>query len=278
MLTAFNKKGETVVAFEATRFEGPFICTYCKNEVILKKGDKKIHHFAHTSKSECPHENESPEHMLIKTEIYKSLKKESNVKNCELEKSFGDNRPDLYAEINGTPVAIEIQLSHLSVEKIEERTLKYKEKGIYVLWVTSYNKFLERIDFQKNKEINIKVWEKWLHTMYIGQIFLWKKESTLIPVKLYPVSKKNGYNSSVRRRPVSRKPVRIEKDFFPVNKKQWQKYPAALIFNTHDNPSNHKNDGGLMISNHGEKTVNVDEKRNISLFERFINFLVGGKK
>lgn len=224
MLVAFNINKEKVYSFESEKGQGPYLCPYCSESLVLKKGTKKIHHFAHQAKSDCPHENESLEHMTIKLEIFKNLKNSPVVTNLELEKYLGENRPDIYAEIRGMPVAIEVQLSNLSVEKIEERTRKYKEKGIYVLWISSYEKFAERVNLT-TKTVSVKKWEKWIHAMYVGQMFLWKEGTKLIPVKF-------GYNGSKIERIVSSlAPIYIEKDLFPVKKPAWNKFPEAFLFN-----------------------------------------------
>src|SRR4051812_4753271 len=50
-------------------------------------------------------------------------------KNLFLELPLGTVRPDVSAEINGTPVAIEVQISALSIETITRRTIDYHQKG-----------------------------------------------------------------------------------------------------------------------------------------------------
>jgi competence protein CoiA len=52
-----------------------------------------------------------------------------------LERSFVWGRPDVFAEIKGVPVAIEVQISSLSVDTIMRRTIEYGRSGIYVLWL-----------------------------------------------------------------------------------------------------------------------------------------------
>lgn len=272
MLTALNSNKKRVVAFETNKVDGPFFCSHCNQSLTLKKGEKKEHHFAHLSNSDCPHENESAEHMLIKTEIYKSLKKASNVTDCELEKSFGENRPDLFAVINGVKVAIEVQLSHLSVEKIQERTVSYHRKGIHVLWVGSYSRFLDRVDLDNGNTLTIKDWEKWVHTMYLGQMFLWKKESLLIPVKFIPVKNDKGYGLKKKRVAESKKPVFIEKDFIPVVKDAWRSYPKASIFNTYAIKKDFIYDSVVKDI----KSVNL-LKNEKSWFDKIIEFFFGSK-
>lgn len=66
-------------------------------------------------------------------EIYEALKKEEV--ECELEKRLASNIADVYAVVNGHPVAIEVQVSNLSPEKIAERTSKYHQNGIAVIWL-----------------------------------------------------------------------------------------------------------------------------------------------
>jgi hypothetical protein len=59
------------------------------------------------------------------------------------ERSLGTVRPDVSARINGIPVAIEVQLSVLSLETIARRTAEYAKKGVYVFWLTQWTLFLD---------------------------------------------------------------------------------------------------------------------------------------
>ena len=45
--------GFEMYAFQAERSDGPFTCLKCKEGVILRKGTKKAHHFAHRPSSTC---------------------------------------------------------------------------------------------------------------------------------------------------------------------------------------------------------------------------------
>jgi hypothetical protein len=50
---------------------------------------------------------------------------------------------DVSARINGIPVAIEVQLSVLSLETVARRTAEYAKKSVFVLWLTQWPPFLD---------------------------------------------------------------------------------------------------------------------------------------
>src|SRR4051812_17354388 len=106
--------GKTVNAYFENELNGPFHCLDCNEEVILRNGQKRINHFAHTNPLACEFAvPESEAHLRCKTEIYNALREHPNVKGAALERRLGSVRPDLSAIINGVPVAIEVQLSSL---------------------------------------------------------------------------------------------------------------------------------------------------------------------
>ena len=97
-------------------------------------GRKTVNHFAHANPIACKFATgESDEHRQCKMEIFRALQAMPGVRNVELERPIGMNRADLSAEIGGVPVAIEVQLSALSLEAIQERTIEYFREGVYVL-------------------------------------------------------------------------------------------------------------------------------------------------
>ena len=123
MLCAKRKfTGEIITAYFTTKAHGPFVCSDCGDEVILKSGRQTVNHFAHVNPLACRYaEGESDGHRRCKMEIFLALQKEPHVRNVMLERPLGTNRPDVSAEINGVPVAIEVQLSSLSIETIMQR-------------------------------------------------------------------------------------------------------------------------------------------------------------
>ena len=58
-------------------------------------------------------------------EIFEALQRHPAVSNAALERPLGTNRPDVSAYINGVPVAIEVQISSLSLDTITCRTIEY---------------------------------------------------------------------------------------------------------------------------------------------------------
>lgn len=120
MLSARRKSdGQTVNAYFESKGNAPFYCLVCGDEVVLKTGRNRVNHFAHANPLACRYaENESDGHRRCKMEIFLALRNEPNVRNVELERPIGMNRADVFADINGVPVAIEVQLSSLSPETI----------------------------------------------------------------------------------------------------------------------------------------------------------------
>lgn len=220
-------KGIKVYAFESEKedFYDILLCECCSQEVSFKKGNIKRPHFAHKTTSSCLFkENESEEHIAIKTSIFQGLRRYGFVEELVMEKFLGDCISDIYFEKNGLKYAVEIQLSELTESKIIERNAKYYEKGIHVIWVHSYKRFLERIDLSC-KMVSLKAWERWLAAMNYGYMFLHWKEDVILPVKL----SKTGLTH--RERNVTSGSLKsLAKDFFGVEKAAWEKFPALKIF------------------------------------------------
>lgn len=126
MLSARRKSdGQIVTAYFESKRNAPFVCLECNEEVILKTGRRKINHFAHTNSIACKFaEGESKAHRRCKMEIYEALLQQPGVSDAALERPLGNARPDVSAYFNGVPVAIEVQISSLSVETIMRRTIE----------------------------------------------------------------------------------------------------------------------------------------------------------
>ena len=157
-----------ILARDAEKKASSFICSKCRREVVLHKGKIRAHHFQHKPPSSCSWgQGETGQHYFAKLAIFDALKLESNVKDAEVEKDFGISVADVYAVIDGTPVAIEIQRSNLSVSNITERTVNYHRLGISVLWVA-----LPSINLW-SKKYSPGAWEKWCHAAYFGRVYYW---------------------------------------------------------------------------------------------------------
>lgn len=173
-----TSNGSRVIASEERKDSGPWACPSCAVQVSLKKGEIKIHHFAHYPPVSCEYGlGESEEHRHCKTEIYKFMRSAPGTSKWELERDLGSVRPDVSGYIGSTPVAIEVQASSLGLDRIFIRTSEYEKKGIFVLWVVPWQ--LERFGGDR---FSPTVWEKWLHTLYFGRVHYWLGGGFVVPV------------------------------------------------------------------------------------------------
>ena len=243
MLSARRKSdGETVFAyFETTNLKGPFACLDCHEEVILKSGRRRANHFAHANPIACKFATgESETHRNCKLEIYLSLQKTAGVTNLGLEHPFGNVRPDVSATINGVPVGIEVQISSLAPETIQQRTIEYAREGIYVLWLLQWT---PRLD---GKRFAPTLWEKWLHAVYFGRVYYWVEGLTVVPYHFDPhfisVPMKAWYSadgekmtaggfsrrSKRYKTPVRGKTFDLATDFIPRDRDWWEREDAVV--------------------------------------------------
>lgn len=243
MLTSINTKGQKVIAQDATRLDKPFYCPSCSSETVLKQGLVKAHHFAHKPPITCEYgQGESEAHRECKQAIYNELLAGQGVTNCELEKSLGVVRPDVYFERNNQKFAIEVQVSALTMEKIIRRTQLYNDLGIFVLWLSPYESnptLATLVDECPDGRYAPKQWEKWLHATYFGRVYYWY-DSCIYPVhfseyQLY-VEDREWYTSDAEhmsaggyyriskkyRSPSEGITLDLLKDFHPTTRKAWK--------------------------------------------------------
>jgi competence protein CoiA len=248
MLSARRKTdGQIVTAYFSTKSHGPFSCSDCSEEVILKSGRNRINHFAHANPVACKFaKGESDLHRRCKIEIFEALQNTPGVRDAVLERPLGENRPDVSAYINGTLVAIEVQISSLSLDTIIRRTIDYFRKGIAVLWLLQWTPALE------SSRYTPKLWEKWIHAAYFGRVYYWQSGLTVtsytfephlksIPRKTWysPDGKKitaGGYTKRSKRyrTPVRSQTLNLARDFAPKQRYWWEgdglKIPDAKLF------------------------------------------------
>jgi competence protein CoiA len=135
-----------------------------------------------------------------------------------VERDLGTVRPDVSAYINDVPVAIEVQLSNLSLQRIQYRTAEYARKGIYVLWLLIHTPNLKR-------ELYLpRPWEQWLHAAHSGRVYYWLEGLRILPVHFrdYYVnvrSRTRDYQKLSRKKvPVDGKVALLTEDFRPKSK------------------------------------------------------------
>ncbi|MDR2592983.1 MAG: hypothetical protein LBC59_09340 [Chitinispirillales bacterium] len=175
MLVAQNENKERCLAKEAKKGDS-YYCPECGSKLTLKKGHVKIPHFAHKVKCDCCYgHGESETHYKIKTAVYDYLNsKTETCKNVALELYLKEVRPDVYAEINGVKVAIEIQKSNIDIDTIKKRMTAYKNKDIAVIWlIPNITERHETMRCGKLSKERLKPWERYLLGLYGMRLYLY---------------------------------------------------------------------------------------------------------
>ena len=248
MLSARRKSdGQIVTAYFAQKIDGPFFCLDCRDEVILKSGKRTVSHFAHANPIACKFaEGESDTHRKCKMEIYEALKNHPNVSDLVLERPLGSVRPDVSGYINGVKVAIEVQISNLSLDTIMRRTIDYHQRGIFVLWLLQWKPELD------GERYAPRLWETWIHAAYFGRVYYWTHDATVVSYHFDPslksVPKKTWYAADGRkmtgggytrrskrhRTAVRGRTFNLAIDFAPKQREWWEgnglKVPDAKIY------------------------------------------------
>jgi len=248
MLSARRKSdGQTVTAYSESKANAPFYCLVCGDEVALKTGKHRINHFAHVNPLACRYaENESEAHRRCKMEIYIALSRQPGVSNVALERPLENVRPDVSGEINGVPVAIEVQISSLSPETIQRRTIEYARDGIYVLWLLQWTPKLDA------RRYTPRLWEKWIHAAYFGRVYYWTHGLNVVSYHFDPSHRTipktmwysengkkmtaGGYSRRSKRycTPVRGRTFHLVTDFGPRNRDWWEgkgiTVPAAKLY------------------------------------------------
>ena len=134
-LTAQLSDGSVKIAKDVVKENGPFYCSFCNEEMILRKGMVKIPHFAHKQGSTCAYSTgETLEHEWAKLNLFMTAEKMGI--NAFIEKKLSDHvRADVLLDFGDRKVAVEFQKSGMSVEQCKQRLQNYKETGIPVIWV-----------------------------------------------------------------------------------------------------------------------------------------------
>ena len=134
MFVARNHKGLLCNALEEKIEKGAdFVCPACSGAVRFKKGKVMQPHFAHVSLEECRfyRENESVEHLNLKAELFRWAVQTEKV---EVE-AFLPALQQIADLLVDEKLALEVQCSPLSIERLQERTLSYRQRGYQVLWL-----------------------------------------------------------------------------------------------------------------------------------------------
>lgn len=168
MFSALMRGKMRIVSFKAEKSDGPFYCPECGDEVILRKGDIRVPHFAHTTPdAQCDmrmySEAESPQHRLVKFDIYSGLKRSGKFTVVDMEYRVGHSVADVYGEKEGVRVAIEVQHSDIQIGEIAARMQKYAENDVYCAWVSPVS--------APFGQVRTKGWLRFVHAMNLGRVY-----------------------------------------------------------------------------------------------------------
>ena len=135
MLIAKNQEGNLVSALETSlQRKESYSCPGCQGVVLLRHGQVMCPHFAHKSLQDCQFfsENESAQHLSLKAALYKSLVNHGEKVRIEKVLSEMGQIADLFV---GDSLALEVQCSRLSQQRLRERTCAYHQAGYEVRWL-----------------------------------------------------------------------------------------------------------------------------------------------
>jgi competence protein CoiA len=184
MLTAIGDDGIPRLALEAAREDGPFSCAECGQELVLRKGTVRVHHFAHRRPFACAYgSGETLEHLRAKREIFDELRRSPRVSELAVEEALRERgivaRPDVRFVLDAKIcVAVEFQRTSLDIREIARRTAAYRALDVHVLWIASWPAKLQPGERYQPRET-----ERYLHSLYFGRVFMWRAGAGLMAVR-----------------------------------------------------------------------------------------------
>jgi hypothetical protein len=128
---------------------GPYKCPHCQNPLSFRCGSIRCGHFYH-EKSDCivDWKPESNEHIYAKYFFQKMIQENLEL-NARQEVMVGHKEricDVLISSAVAPTVALEIQMSKISLDEIKERTDSYRKHNIHVIWLLDEKKFSSFID------------------------------------------------------------------------------------------------------------------------------------
>lgn len=164
--------GETIYAWRVDNREADYRCPVCQKPVRLKKGYKRIPHFAHVSNQECSYgEGISEDHLIVQKEITDILL--NNDIPCKIEyRGFKNRRADVFAEYQGRKIVFEIQHSRIEPHEILGRTQDYNRNDCSVIWVMTPDYFAKFAGLYETSKVRFSSWQAYLLVLY-GVVYVW---------------------------------------------------------------------------------------------------------
>ncbi len=132
MLKAFNNKKEIISIKDALSTE-KYYCPLCDEALILKKGLKRRHHFAHKPNGMC-----SESKYADKCEWHFKWQERFPDENIEVLKIDDDGKKHI-ADALVNNIEIEFQHSYMPYEEFNDRNEFYSKLGYHIIWVFDGN-------------------------------------------------------------------------------------------------------------------------------------------
>jgi competence protein CoiA len=192
--TALRQEDNHIVyAGYVNKSDGPFYCPECLSDVVVRKCTEKVDHFAHHAR-QSPFDSQNKElHQNCQNKFLEYLKSTFPDGNWEAEREIPEKKdrgykkviPDLSGRINKIPVAIEIQSSSYTINKIFDKVSEYQNRNVAVLYVIPLYQDLGDEPFRP------RLFEKYLHSLYYGRAYYWSLslENKIQPVHFSPAKR-----------------------------------------------------------------------------------------
>lgn len=113
----------------------PVTMACCGAPGHLRTSKRGTRHFYHAVDAGCHYAQESPEHLLIKEQIYRACRTAGWETTVEFPAPDRSWIADVYATRDGRKVVFEIQISTISPAELEDREGKYRKAGIESYWL-----------------------------------------------------------------------------------------------------------------------------------------------
>lgn len=161
------------------------VCKECGGALIAKQGSIKRHHFSHANGNDNIKCNQTALHLLAKAIITEEKlipavfnDKITFVKAdlIEQEKNLGNIIPDIYAEVDGHPIAVEIYVSH---QIDDTKFMKIQNHKL-----TTFEINLSKVMFETKKEVREAIYDnKNLRLVYdekLKNTYIERKKSIIL--------------------------------------------------------------------------------------------------
>ena len=151
MYYGLDKNGNNVYIDDAIA-TNIYYCPNCNTELVQKKGNIKVHHFAHKAKNDCPYAH-----------------REMSDWHLEWQSHYGRHREILcrsgdeirIADVLIKDTVIEFQHSPISYDEVESRTLFHTGNNRKIIWLFDFREKYSQWRISPTEYIPNSLWKKY---------------------------------------------------------------------------------------------------------------------